>query len=102
MTIFIPQESLYLIGPTSYLPTNVISNQHLIDWMGVKMRPDWITHRTGIETRHWVNDDEAVSDLAINVAQKFFQTFHYDKRLIDRLILATISGDFPSPPTALS
>lgn len=100
MSIFLAKEPIYLIGPTSYLPAKVMTNQDIVHWMGVKMRPEWILQRTGIETRHWVNDNEAVSDLAIHVGQNFFKKFQYDKNLIDRMLLATISGDYLSPPTA--
>ncbi|MEK7109942.1 MAG: 3-oxoacyl-ACP synthase, partial [Patescibacteria group bacterium] len=52
-----------------YLPQTVIDNQLLSS-----RYPEWnenkIYEKTGIRSRHVVNNDEHVSDLAVNAAKK--------------------------------
>lgn len=100
MSFLIPFEKVFIKGPRYYLPPRVISNQDLIDWMGASFRPSWISHRTGIESRHWAEENQACSDLAAETVNDLFATYNIDRSLIDQLILSTISGDFLTPPTS--
>jgi 3-oxoacyl-[acyl-carrier-protein] synthase-3 len=99
MSFHQPKENIFLHGPVFYLPENKVSNEDLIKWMGRDIRPSWISHRTGIESRHWAADNEAVSDLAAAAAEKLFSESGL-KAEARQLVLATISGDYPTPPTA--
>lgn len=99
MSFFKPATGIYVLGPSSYLPERVISNQDLIDWMEVNIRPSWIEHRTGIYERRWVREDQACSDIAAAAALQLFDDYAIDRQRIAQLVLATISGDYPSPPT---
>lgn len=100
MSMLIPSTPIYIKGPSYYLPPRILSNQDLIDWMGVSFRPSWISHRTGVHRRHWANEDQACSDLAAEAVKSLLINFNYDTSNIDHLILSTISGDFPTPPTS--
>lgn len=95
-----PKDKIYISGPVSYLPENKVSNDDLIAWMGREIRGSWIEHRTGIQSRHWASEEQAVSDLAAAAAEKLFQEFPRLKEEVRCLVLATISGDYPTPPTS--
>lgn len=100
MSLFKPARPVYLVGPVSYLPERVVDNPALLAWMGVEVRPSWISHRTGIQERRWAEDSQACSDLAIAAARRLFEQYGVDRSRITQLVLATVSGDFPSPPTS--
>ena len=100
MSFFAPARDIYVHGPAVHLPARVMRNQDVIDWMGVHIRPSWITHRTGIEARHWVDDDQACSDIATAAAAELLSQRDIATSRIGQLVLATVSGDYPSPPTA--
>ncbi|MGZ3712950.1 MAG: ketoacyl-ACP synthase III, partial [Bdellovibrionota bacterium] len=100
MSFHQPKESIYLHGPVMHLPARKMSNDDLIAWMGREIRGSWIEHRTGIQSRHWASDEEACSDLAVAAAEKLFKEFPSHREQARQIILATISGDYPTPPTA--
>ncbi len=100
MSFHQPFVETFLKGPEIYLPEQVITNQNLIDWMGAKIRDSWIEHRTGIRERRWTRHDEACSDLGFQAAQKLLNRIPEEREQIKTLIVATISGDYPTPPTS--
>ncbi len=100
MSIIQPTEPIYIKGPLYYLPPRKLSNQDLIDWMGATFRPSWISHRTGVQYRHWATQEQACSDLAAEAGNRLFSEYSINKENIDHLILSTISGDFSTPPTS--
>jgi 3-oxoacyl-[acyl-carrier-protein] synthase-3 len=83
-----------------YLPTVVISNSELIARFGLDVDEAWIESRTGIISRHWMTDDETTSDMAVAAANKILVNSGLRAEQLDRIVLATISGDYPSPATA--
>jgi 3-oxoacyl-[acyl-carrier-protein] synthase-3 len=94
------QAPIYLQGPASFLPKHKMTNEDLIAWMGRDIRASWIEHRTGIQSRHWAGDDEACSDLAVGAIENLSKEFPGQITKVRQLLLATISGDYPTPPTA--
>lgn len=90
---------IYLSGTSKFLPKRKITNEQLIEMMGVKLKPKWIEKRTGIQTRYWA-DEEACSDLAYGAAIELFNSNPDLKEKVGLVALATISGDYSSPPTA--
>lgn len=100
MSFLKPTAPVYLLGPRSWLPAKVMTNQDVLDWMGTRARPSWITHRTGVEKRHWVEPEQACSDVAAAAALRLLEDYAIDRRRISQLLLATVSGDFPTPPTS--
>jgi 3-oxoacyl-[acyl-carrier-protein] synthase-3 len=77
-----------------------MTNERVVAWMGASVRPEWIARRTGIETRWWVEDDEAVSDIAVRAAELVFEQRPGSRDTVRQLVLATISGDYPTPPSS--
>lgn len=100
MSFHAPRAEIYLHGPVSHLPDRKLSNEDLISWMGRDIRGSWIEHRTGISSRHWAAPEEACTDLAARAAEKLFAKSPKLKEEARQVILATISGDYPTPPSA--
>ena len=52
-----------ITGTGRYVPPRVVTNDDLSQWM--ETSDEWIRQRTGIEQRHWVDEDAPVgpSDL---------------------------------------
>ena len=101
MSVFKPTQPVYMVGPEISLPRQVISNADLLALVpGTSIRPDWITQRTGIAERRWASDDEACSDLAIGAASRLMSLHALAAGDVSQVVLATISGDYLSPPTA--
>lgn len=100
MSFFKPERPVFLTGPYAYLPERVITNEDLLNWMQAKARASWIEHRTGIQERRWANESQAVSDLAYQSATELFHAKPIHKDQIKNLVLCTVSGDYPTPPTA--
>ncbi|MCE9667160.1 ketoacyl-ACP synthase III [Myxococcus stipitatus] len=100
MSFLRPTEPVYLVGPRSWLPERVVTNQDVLDWMGTRARPSWIAHRTGVEQRRWVTDEQSCGDAAVAAALRLFEEGRVDRARIVQVLLATVSGDFPTPPTS--
>jgi 3-oxoacyl-[acyl-carrier-protein] synthase-3 len=95
-----PRADVFVSAPAAYLPSREMTNERVIAWMGASIRPEWIARRTGIRTRWWVDDDEAVSDIAVRAAERLLERWPERRDSIRQVILATISGDYPTPPSS--
>lgn len=100
MNFFSAQRPIYLKGPFAALPSNVMSNQDVLNWMNSSQNPAIISFSSGIRNRCWVNDEDACSDLAMVAAEELFSHKPAEKEKVRQIILATISGDYLSPPTS--
>lgn len=81
-------------------PNQIITNEQLIERFGLDVDSAWIEARTGIQSRHWLEADQTTSDIATQAAQAALLDAELLPSDIDRIILATISPDYPSPSTA--
>jgi 3-oxoacyl-[acyl-carrier-protein] synthase-3 len=82
----------------AYVPKKIVTNHDLEKI--VDTSDEWITQRTGIKTRYFV-EDEVTSDLAYEAAKIAIKRANLEAKDIDMLILATISPDyFAMPSTA--
>jgi 3-oxoacyl-[acyl-carrier-protein] synthase III len=100
MAFLQPRSGVYVTEPAVHLPAREMTNERVIAWMGASIRPEWITRRTGIETRYWVEREEAVSDIGVKAAEALLLQWPGERESIRQVILATISGDYPTPPSA--
>jgi 3-oxoacyl-[acyl-carrier-protein] synthase-3 len=100
VSFFKAERAIYLKGPEIYLPEQVVTNDELVEKMGVKARGSWIEKKSGIRERRWASDSEACSDLACQAGEKLLAKYTAERERIRLLVLATISGDYPTPPTA--
>ncbi|KTD74618.1 3-oxoacyl-ACP synthase III family protein [Legionella waltersii] len=100
MNLLRAEKTIYLKGPYIALPEVVMSNQDILDWMNSSQNPTVIGFSTGIKHRCWVTDDQACSDLAVMASERLFTAKPDEKENVRQIILATISGDYPAPPTS--
>ncbi len=82
-----------------YLPLNIIDNGVLSaryeGWCANK-----IYEKTGIRQRHLINENEHVSDLAVNAAKELFKKGIVSPEEIDALILCTQTPDYALPASS--
>ncbi len=83
----------------AYVPDKILTNKDLEKI--VDTNDEWITKRTGIKTRHIVEDNEVTSDLAYMAALNALENAQMNAKEIDMVIVATITPDyFAMPSTA--
>ncbi|MGN0193642.1 MAG: beta-ketoacyl-ACP synthase III [Pseudoramibacter sp.] len=87
-----------IIGSGSAVPDRVVTNDDLAQI--VDTSDAWISERTGIRTRHFIQEDENASDLAILAAKRAVAAAGIAPEQIGAVIVATITGDTTSPSTA--
>jgi 3-oxoacyl-[acyl-carrier-protein] synthase III len=87
-----------VIGTGSYLPSRVVPNEEIAPQL--RLSPARIQRLTGIRTRHWAEDHEASSDMAIVAARRALDAADCAASSIDAIILSTTSPDMAFPSTA--
>ncbi|WP_277640344.1 beta-ketoacyl-ACP synthase III [Wolinella succinogenes] len=87
--------SLRSIG--AYIPQKAFTNADMEKM--VETSDEWIKKRTGIETRHFAEANEATSDLATKAAKVAMERAGVKPGEIDMLITATISPDYLCMPS---
>ncbi|HSJ62481.1 MAG TPA: ketoacyl-ACP synthase III [Gemmatimonadaceae bacterium] len=89
-----------IAGTGHYLPGAPVTNDELIERHGLRVKSYFIRNHIGVETRHFASAEQATSDLAAEAARRAIATSGVAPREIRRIILATVSGDYPTPATA--
>ena len=75
-----------------FVPENVVSNEDLSKLMDTSN--DWISERTGIKNRRWVDDKKLTTSLmGTYAAEKAIADAGIDKNGIDFIIFSTLSPD---------
>jgi 3-oxoacyl-[acyl-carrier-protein] synthase-3 len=89
-----------IAGIGSYVPPRVWKNDDLRELMDTS--DEWIRQRTGIEERHWVENDSdtSTSDLALEATNKALASAGIPKEKVDFIVFATLSPDHEFPGTA--
>lgn len=84
-------------GTGRYVPKRVVTNRELEKYMDTNH--EWIVRRTGIEQRHWVeeNEDVGTSDLGYRASLLALEKSGWDPRDLDLIIFATLSPDYFFP-----
>ncbi len=85
-------------GIGSYLPPRVVTNDELSRMMDTS--DAWITQRTGIKTRHWVDAETTTSDLALEASTRALARAGIAAGDVDLIVVATLSPDHEFPGTA--
>jgi 3-oxoacyl-[acyl-carrier-protein] synthase-3 len=86
----------------SCLPELVLTNEELVRRFDLDVDAAWIERKTGIQSRHWLRPGETTSDLALGAARRVLEQADVAASQLDRIVLATITPDHPSPATALT
>ena len=89
---------ILMTGIGSYLPRNKTSNIDLEKFMDTS--DEWIKKRTGINFRHYVEDNEFTSDMGTNAAKLAILDAGLNSNDIDLIIVATTTPDDTFPSTA--
>jgi len=87
-------------GTGHYLPGPPVTNDELIARHGLHIKPYFVRNSVGVETRHFAAPDQCTSDLAVEAAARAIDLSGVPATAIRRIILATVSGDYPTPATA--
>ena len=97
-----------ILGTGSYLPSNKVTNHDIAEMLakdGIETSDEWIFSRSGISARHFAEDGELTSDLALKASQKALEAAGITANEIDLIILATSTpdnlGGFPSTACVL-
>jgi 3-oxoacyl-[acyl-carrier-protein] synthase III len=91
--------SATITGVGSSLPPRLVPNTWFED--KVETTDGWIRERTGIEARHFVEDDVDTSDLVVDAATAAMETAAITPDQLDMIIVASVTGDTPFPATAV-
>lgn len=95
-----PGRGAAIWGVGAHLPAEVVANEQLIAEGQLPVSARWIQRHTGVESRHRAAPHEAASDLALPAAQAALAEAGVEAHHVDRIFLATISPDHPTPATA--
>lgn len=87
-----------IIATGSYVPERVLTNFDLEKM--VDTSDEWIMERSGIRERRIASEKEAASDLAYEAAKAAFKKTDIKPKDIELIIVATVTGDMPTPATA--
>lgn len=89
--------AMVLAGIGAHLPERVVTNDDLSSVMATS--DEWISTRTGIRQRHWVEPGETTLDLAVEAGRAALK-HHGEGTAIDAVVLATTTPDRRCPATA--
>jgi len=84
-----------IVGIGHYVPTRVISNHDLEQWMDTS--DEWIRERTGIETRRWIEKGETISGMAHKATIMALERAKMTAQDIDCIVFATVMSDHVFP-----
>ncbi len=92
------QKYASLVGWGHYAPERVVTNAELAQL--VDTTDEWIRTRSGIEQRHFASEDQAVSDLCVEAANRALGRAGMTGEDLDLVLVATSSPDYLTPPTS--
>lgn len=83
------------LGMGHYVPPRVVTNNELAAVM--ETTDEWITQRTGIKERHWVEGNVGASELAEHASREALGEAGLTPQDIDLILFATLSPDLNFP-----
>lgn len=88
-----------ITGIHAWAPDNVVTNFDLEKYMDTN--DEWITTRTGIKERRWLNEEgKATSDIGVKAVEGLMQKTGLKPEEIELLICCTATPDMAFPATA--
>ena len=87
-----------IAGTGMYVPDNVVSNHDLARIMDTT--DEWITTRTGVKERRFVDPGTGSSDLAIAAVERAMDDARVGADEVDALVTATMTPDYLAPGIA--
>ena len=87
-----------ITGVGHYLPKRIVLNSEFEKTLNTS--DDWIITRSGIKQRHFANEDETTSKMAILAGKKALEDANIEASDLDAIILATSTADLTFPSAA--
>ena len=87
-----------ITGVGHYLPKRIVSNAEFEETLNTN--DEWISTRSGIRQRHFANEDETTSKMAIWAGKKAIEDASIEVCDLDAIILATSTADLTFPSVA--
>jgi len=84
-----------IIGTGHHVPGEPVTNDQLSRVM--ETSDEWIRPRTGIAQRHYVEEGEGVSDLALIACRKALKDAKVEPEEVDFIVFATMTPEFVFP-----
>ncbi|WP_221361242.1 ketoacyl-ACP synthase III [Streptomyces beigongshangae] len=87
-----------ILGVGGYRPVRVVPNEVILE--RIDSSDEWIRSRSGIETRHWANDEETVAAMSIEASGKAIADAGIGAEQIGAVVVATVSHFSQTPAVA--
>ncbi|MFE5185707.1 ketoacyl-ACP synthase III [Streptomyces sp. NPDC056628] len=87
-----------VLGVGGYRPTRVVPNEVILET--IDSSDEWIRSRSGIQTRHWANDEETVAAMSIEASGKAIADAGISAEQIGGVIVSTVSHFKQTPAVA--
>ena len=87
-----------ITGVGHYLPKRIVPNSEFEKTLSTS--DDWIITRSGIKQRHFSNEDETTSKMAVFAGKKAIEDAKIEISDLDAIILATSTADLTFPSAA--
>jgi 3-oxoacyl-[acyl-carrier-protein] synthase-3 len=87
-----------IMGVGGYRPARVVPNEVILET--IDSSDEWIRSRSGIETRHWANDEETVSAMSVEAAGKAIAAAGIDAARVGAVVVSTVSHFEQTPAVA--
>ena len=84
-----------IVGSGSFIPPNLVTNEMLSKIMDSS--DEWIRSRSGVETRYYVDEGTATSDLGVAASEEALKSASVDREDLDLIIFATMTPDHYFP-----
>jgi len=93
-----PKPKSMIVGTGMAVPEKVLTNKDFEKI--VDTTDEWIQARTGMQVRHVVDDKTQTSDLCVKAAKIALAEQNIDPKDLDKIIVASVTGDVGFPSTA--
>ena len=87
-----------ITGVGHYLPKRIVPNSEFEKFLSTS--DDWIITRSGIKQRHFSNEDETTSKMAVLAGKQAIEDAKIEVSDLDAIILATSTADLTFPSAA--
>ncbi|MEU9338639.1 ketoacyl-ACP synthase III [Streptomyces sp. NPDC048290] len=87
-----------ILGVGGYRPVRVVPNEVILE--RIDSSDEWIRSRSGIETRHWANDEETVAAMSIEASGKAIADAGITAGQIGAVIVSTVTHFKQTPAVA--
>ncbi|MEV5317336.1 ketoacyl-ACP synthase III [Streptomyces sp. NPDC052687] len=87
-----------ILGVGGYRPTRVVPNEVILET--IDSSDEWIRSRSGIQTRHWANDEETVAAMSLEASGKAIADAGITAGQIGAVIVSTVTHFKQTPAVA--